>query len=46
MSKKKRVPMQAGDKVSHKGNLWTVANESNGLVQMTRDGQRKVVRLN
>lgn len=46
MPKQRREPLQAGDKVSHKGNLWIVQGESNGLVTVVRDGVRRVLRIN
>jgi hypothetical protein len=45
MHNQKRKPLVTGDRVSFKGNLWTVARESNGMVQMGRDGQRRVVKV-
>lgn len=44
--KAKQAPLTCGDKVSHKGSIWNVQGESNGLVTMMRDGVRKVVRRN
>ena len=40
------IVFEAGDRVSHKGNVWNIMYQSGGLIRITRDGVKKVVRLN
>lgn len=46
MKKAKRVPLKAGERVSHKGKWWNVQSEFGGLVKIVDGGDSKTVRIN